>query len=90
MLKGYQRKLIMMPTRDSSLFETAYFVLRSEAESRRPEPSQNEMLLEASRILQASNATRSPTPLTKKHVLLAALLGFLFGALCALLAVLLR
>ncbi len=52
MLKGAQRKLIMLQTHESDLFETAYFVLREEAEKR--PPRLGEMLLEANRILEES------------------------------------
>lgn len=84
MLKGYQRKLIMMPTHDSSLFETAYFVLRDEAENRRPEPSHREMLCEATRILEASAADKKDNCYGKKHLLLALAFGFLVGICLAL------
>ena len=50
MLKGYQKRLIMMPTRESPLFESAYFILRKD--SRPKSPTKNEMLSEATRILE--------------------------------------
>ena len=79
MLKGYQRKLIMMPTRDSSLFETAYFVLRGEAESR--SPSQGEMLCEAMRILEENALTRKKAAFGARHVVLSCLGGCRCGTL---------
>ena len=76
-LKGCQRKLIMMPTKSSSLFETAYFILRDTAEKR--EPTQNEMLCEATRILEENALTGKSRPLTRKHLWLALACGFLTG-----------
>ena len=76
-LKGCQRKLIMMPTKSSSLFETAYFILRDTAEKREPTP--NEMLCEATRILEENALTGKSRPLTRKHLWSALACGFLTG-----------
>ncbi len=88
MLKGYQRKLIMMPTRDSSLFETAYFVLKGDAESRNP--GQGEMLCEAMRILEENHLTRKRTTFTTRHIILSFLGGFLCGTLLLLVIALIK
>ena len=79
MLKGYQRKLIMMPIKSSPLFETAYFILRKETEGRTP--GQNEMLCEATRILEENALTAKKRNLRPRHLLIAYGIGFLVGAL---------
>ena len=88
MLKGYQRKLIMLPTRDSSLFETAYFVLKGEAEPRKP--SKSEMLCEAMRILEANSMTKKKPSYRICHLVFCFAGGFDVGALSVALAVLFR
>ena len=79
MLKGYQRRLIMMPTKGSPLFESAYFILRRETEARAP--SQNEMLLEATRILEENALPQKKRPPRRRHLVLALAIGFALGAL---------
>ena len=79
MLKGYQRKLIMMPTKSSPLFETAYFILRRETEERAPSP--NEMLCEATRILEENSLTVRRRTIKARHLAIALCLGFFLGAL---------
>lgn len=79
MLKGCQRKLIVMPTRDSALFETAYFVLKERAEARRP--SEGEMLHEAMRILEENSLSKRPPTYRRRHLILACLVGVCLGAL---------
>lgn len=49
MLKGCQREMIVLQTRESPLFENAYFVLRR---GRRQAPARD-MLAEANRIIGA-------------------------------------
>ena len=88
MMKGCQRKMIMMPTRDSSLFETAYFVLKDEAEARRP--SKNEMHFEAMRILEENSLAKRPPAYSRRHLLFAFLYGAFSGALLLALVLLLR
>ncbi len=88
MLKGYQRKLIMMPTRDSTLYETAYFVMREDNTGR--EPSKTEMLSEATRILEAGAMTGGSKKYRKSHLLLALLLGFFIGLSSSLLLLLIK
>ncbi len=79
MLKGYQRRLIMMPTKSSPLFESAYFILRRETEERAP--SQNEMLSEATRILEEHALPQKKHSLRRRHLLFALAVGFILGAL---------
>ena len=79
MLKGYQRRLIMMPTKGSPLFETAYFILRKDTDTK--SPNQNEMLCEATRILEeTAHAARTPT-FKRRHIAIALGIGMLIGAL---------
>ena len=49
MLKGCQRRMIVVQGKDKSIFETAYFVLRRESERRALRES--DMLAEANRII---------------------------------------
>ena len=49
MLKGCQRKMIIVQGRDKGIFETAYFVLRRESEKRSLRDS--DLLEEANRII---------------------------------------
>ena len=79
MLKGYQRKLIMMPTKNSPLFETAYFILRNETEKHPPRP--NEMLYEASRILEENSLTVRRRTVKLRHIAIAFGIGIAVGAL---------
>ena len=79
MLKGYQKRLIMMPTRESPLFESAYFILRKD--SRPKSPTKNEMLSEATRILEENTLSPRKRDFTRLHLAVALLAGFFLGAL---------
>ena len=79
MLKGYQRRMIMIPTRGSSLFETAYFVLRHDAAER--QPTENEMLCEAMRILEENALNSKKRVIRVRHLLWTAAISFAAGAL---------
>ncbi len=52
MLRGAQKQMIVVRTRDSRLFEEAYFVMRRGAG--RQEEDRTDMLFEANRILENS------------------------------------
>ena len=93
MLKGAQKRMIVIRTRDSRLFEEAYFVMRRDL----PDSAAHgaDMLEEANRIIQHSlsaSALASDKPSRPiKHSLgwlwpiLFAVIGFLSGgSLCAL------
>ena len=54
MLKGAQKNMIVVRTRDSRLFEEAYFVMRRNATATSADES--DMLWEANRILESSVA----------------------------------
>lgn len=49
MIRGAQKKMIVVRTHDSRMFEEAYFVMRHNAES---PPQGNDILREANRIIQ--------------------------------------
>lgn len=82
MLRGAEKRMIVVRTRDSRLFEEAYFVVRPEAEGR--ESDSLDMLWEANRILDSSMAaakgreavSSSPSP---RRGLLRGLVWFLMG-----------
>ena len=78
MVKGCQKRLIMVPTRGSALFESAYFILRKETELRAP--TRDEMLCEATRILKEQTATEKKRPLGRKQLLIAFGIGLVLGA----------
>ena len=83
MLKGAQKRMVMLRTADSSLFETAYFILRDDSEVGVGERSPT-MLEEANRILDQSFTPRTATkgkverPMRR---MLRQLPGFLVGLL---------
>ena len=79
MLKGSQRRLIMMSTKGSPLFESAYFILRKDTDGHAP--TQNEMLLEATRILEENALPQKKRSLRLRHLLISLFAGFLLGAL---------
>lgn len=55
MLRGSQKRMIVVRTRDSRVFEEAYFVIRRDAEGRNGgETAESDMLREANRILENS------------------------------------
>ena len=79
MLKGYQRKLVMIRTKESSIFESAFFILRGSLN----EDAEDDMIAEANRILRASGGERKKTRCFKaRHILSALGIGFLAGAVC--------
>ena len=94
MIKGCQRKIILLNGSESSLFESAYFVLKKNAESGKA--SHTDMVREANRIIERSlpeNILRINRRKKARSILCGAavfLCGALFGggafwSLCALL-----
>ena len=82
MLKGAQKRMVVVRTGTSTLFEAAYFVLRDDA----PEENRPSMLEEANRILDESfspRPTQTPPKSRKEQAraLLCLALGLLLGAL---------
>ena len=77
MLRGYQRKLVMIRTKESSIFESAFFILRSAAVN----TAQVEMVAEANKILEECNQPRRKEKrLLFRHMLISSGISFLLGA----------
>lgn len=78
MLRGYQRKLIMIRTKESSIFESAFFILRGSSSTG---AVSDEMVAEANRIIEECNLPRKKQKqITFKHILITAGISFLLGA----------
>ena len=79
MLKGYERKLIMIRTKDSSVFESAFFILRGSFCNK---SSDGDIVSEANRILEESDTARKKRAVFKlKHIFISAGIGFAVGAM---------
>ena len=78
MLRGYQRKLIMIRTKESSIFESAFFILRG---SFGDKPLDGDMIAEANKIVEECNHPRKiAKQLGFKHIMAALGIGFVLGA----------
>ena len=77
MLRGAEKRMIVVRTRDSRLFEEAYFVVRPEAD--KPRFEESDMLLEANRLLE--NSMTGARAERGARELLSARGGFLGGLL---------
>ena len=60
MLKGAQKRMIVIRTRDSRLFEEAYFVMRRDLPD--SDTRRSDMLWEANRIVERSLGVPTATP----------------------------
>jgi hypothetical protein len=60
MLRGAQKNMIVVRTRDSRLFEEAYFVMRRNAKA--ASTDEMDMLWEANRILETAASKEYPPP----------------------------
>ena len=74
MIKGCQKEMIVLQTRGSSLFESAYFVLRPG----RSATAQGDMLAESNRIIEGGRDYLKKR--RKKHSFFAFLGVFLAGS----------
>ena len=74
MIKGAQRKMIVMKTAESNMFEEAYFVMR-----RGVDCSESDMVSEANRIIENYGCKRKESFWNKKRELLKSLWIFLSG-----------
>ncbi len=85
MLKGIQKRMIMVRTDHSSLFETAYFVLRNDDAP--VATDENAMIREANRILAESalSGKKKHTKSGKRRQRMLSLFFFLLGLLCGIL-----
>ena len=88
MLRGSQKRMIVVRTRDSRVFEEAYFVMRRDADragTRKQDTDELDMLWEANRILENSlakvkgSAAPAPAPLPPRQSLSRRLLWFASG-----------
>ena len=84
MLRGCQREMIVLQTRESPLFESAYFVVRRGAARL---PHEGEMLAEASRIIGEGSAyfARRRGRARLRDLLIGGLFGVAFSGLLFLL-----
>ena len=73
MLKGCQKEMLILQTRDSTLFESAYFILRRQA----PPDGRADMVAEANRIIGAVPLRRE----SNKRRSLPRVFWFLAGAI---------
>lgn len=77
MIKGCQKEMIVMQTQDSTLFESAYFILRRQ----KLPPSKPDMVAEANRIIGGVGQLAAKK--RRGHRLWLFALGFLCGAALA-------
>lgn len=75
MLKGAQKKMIVVKTADSKLFEEAYFVVRRDTMS-----SCDDMVGEANRIIDSCTPKRKEKNRTKISLPIVALSAFMGGS----------
>lgn len=88
MIRGAQKKMIVVKTAESEVFEEAYFVLRRESLA-----EEADMVREASRIIESHGVKKRRRDGVKPVSLILGAVFFLAGVLCgggvAVLAVLL-
>ncbi len=84
MIRGAQKRMIVLRTRDSRVFEEAYFVMRREAEG--DGASEQDMIREANRILERSlprdQFTSAPPSQTNSKTRWGGFFWFAVGLLC--------
>lgn len=76
MLKGAQKRMIVVKTADSEIFEEAYFVVRGGVERSKPD-----MVLEANRIIDGCSEKRKEKRRRDARILLLPLICFMIGTL---------
>ena len=80
-MRGLQKKMIVVRTHDSRLFEEAYFVMRKDGAS--PADSSRDMLAEADRIISGTLSDKTePSPHRKKTPWWQKVLWLGAGILC--------
>ena len=80
MLKGCQREMIMLETRGSTVFESAWLVLRRD----KPAVSQADMLAEANRLIGAADKKGRKWGKRAERVLFFAMGAVIGGGIFAL------
>ena len=81
MLRGAEKRMIVVRTKDSRLFEEAYFVIRRGVDEGEGRPSENDMVREATRIV-SQNSAAYPAARRRSRWRMK-LLAFLAGAAAA-------
>lgn len=76
MLKGAQKKMIVIKTSDSDIFEEAYFVVKGGVERSKPD-----MVFEANRIIEGCSERRKEKRARDMKVLILPVLCFMAGTL---------
>ena len=89
MIKGVQRKMIVVKTDNSNVFESAYFILRSDSD--KSKSGALDMLSEATRIVNESDESKKTKKEKKKRfgrfaAFCIFLLGVIFGIASSFLA----
>lgn len=80
MIRGAQKRMIVLRTRDSRVFEEAYFVMRRETDG--DGTSEQDMIREANRILERSFPRERLTPQTSPTARRGGFFWFTTGFLC--------
>lgn len=76
MLKGAQKKMIVIKTSDSEIFEEAYFVVKGGVER-----SQPDMVSEANRIIEGCGEKRRERKSRDMKALIIPLISFMAGTI---------
>ena len=76
MLKGAQKKMIVIKTSDSEIFEEAYFVVKGGVER-----SQPDMVSEANRIIEGCGEKRRERKSRDMKALIIPLISFMMGTI---------
>lgn len=76
MLKGAQKKMIVIKTSDSEIFEEAYFVVKGGVER-----SQPDMVSEANRIIEGCGEKRRERKSRDMKALIIPLISFMVGTI---------
>ena len=76
MIKGAQKRMIVVKTGDSAVFEEVYFVMRRESSAERLD-----MLAEANKIIESCGGHRKRVRSGKFKGVMLAIAGFLCGAI---------
>lgn len=76
MLKGAQKKMIVIKTSDSDIFEEAYFVVKGGVERSRPD-----MVSEANRIIDGCGEKRRERKSRDMKALIIPLISFMTGTI---------
>ncbi len=80
MLKGAQKRMIVVKTSDSKLFEEAYFVMRTEISS-----TDADMVCEANRIIEGCKGGKRDRGKRQHNALLATVAAFIGGSVLGVL-----